>query len=90
LIRPTGRIYISHDFFFDEHVFPFASLNSNSYSRLCDEIVLIPIQTPPMLSPNEVANIDDYMFLPIILVVTNDPQPSVENVMHIALLMENT
>jgi hypothetical protein len=33
-----------------------------------------------MLSPNEVANINDYMSLPIILVVTNDPQPSVENV----------
>jgi hypothetical protein len=33
-----------------------------------------------MLSPNEVANIDDYMPLPIIPVVTNEHQSTTENV----------
>jgi hypothetical protein len=37
-------------------------------------------QKPPMLSPNEVANIDDYMPLPIIPVVTNEHQSTTENV----------
>jgi len=37
-----GRIYISRDVVFDEHVFPFASLHSNAGARLRAEFSLLP------------------------------------------------
>jgi hypothetical protein len=37
-----GRVYISRDVVFDEHVFPFASLHPNAGARLRKEIELLP------------------------------------------------
>ena len=37
-----GRVYISRDVTFDEHVFPFASLHPNAGARLRAEIALLP------------------------------------------------
>lgn len=39
---PTGRIYISRDVTFDEHVFPFSKLHSNAGARFTSESLLIP------------------------------------------------
>jgi hypothetical protein len=43
-----GRVYISRDVVFDEHVFPFASLHPNAGARLRKEIELLPdmLQNP--------------------------------------------
>jgi hypothetical protein len=38
----TGRIYISCDVVFDEHVFPFASLNKNARVKYTSEVLLLP------------------------------------------------
>ena len=38
----TGRIYISRDIIFDEHVFPFSELHANAGAKLREEINLIP------------------------------------------------
>jgi histone deacetylase 1/2 len=38
----TGRVYISRDVVFDEHVFPFATLHPNAGARLRREIELLP------------------------------------------------
>jgi histone deacetylase 1/2 len=43
----SGRIYISRDVVFDEHVFPFAELNPNAGARLRDEILLLPTHLLP-------------------------------------------
>lgn len=37
-----GRVYISRDVVFDEHVFPFAQLHPNAGARLRSELVLLP------------------------------------------------
>jgi len=37
-----GRVYISCDVVFDEHVFPFASLHPNAGARLRSELALLP------------------------------------------------
>lgn len=37
-----GRIYISRDVTFDEHVFPFASLHPNAGAQLKSELCLLP------------------------------------------------
>ena len=44
-----GRIYISWDVIFDEHVFPFASLHPNAGPRLRAEMALLP---PSLLGQN--------------------------------------
>jgi hypothetical protein len=38
----TGRVYISRDVVFDEHIFPFAELHANAGARLRAEINLLP------------------------------------------------
>jgi hypothetical protein len=38
----SGRIYISRDVVFDEHVFPFSKLPGNAGPRLQSEILLLP------------------------------------------------
>ena len=38
----AGRIYISRDVIFDEHVFPFSELHANAGAKLREEINLIP------------------------------------------------
>jgi hypothetical protein len=38
----TGRVYISRDVVFDEHIFPFAELHANVGARLRAEINLLP------------------------------------------------
>ena len=38
----TGRIYISRDVIFDEHVFPFSELHANAGAKLREEISLFP------------------------------------------------
>jgi hypothetical protein len=37
-----GRVYISHDVIFDEHVFPFAHLHPNAGAKLRTELSLLP------------------------------------------------
>lgn len=37
-----GRIYVSRDVIFDEHVFPFAALSPNAGARLRSELALLP------------------------------------------------
>lgn len=37
-----GRVYISRDVVFDEHVFPFSTLHPNASARLRVEITLLP------------------------------------------------
>jgi histone deacetylase 1/2 len=37
-----GRVYISRDVIFDEHVFPFAHLHPNAGAKLCTELSLLP------------------------------------------------
>ena len=49
-LDPTeGRVYISRDVVFDEHVFPFSTLHPNAGARLRSEIALLP---PSLLDPN--------------------------------------
>jgi hypothetical protein len=62
----TGRVYVSRDVVFNEHVFPFAQLHPNVGSRLREEILLLP-HSPPTTTGD--ANIDDYMPLPVVPVV---------------------
>jgi hypothetical protein len=38
----AGRVYISHDIVFDEHVFPFAHLHPNVGARLRAELSILP------------------------------------------------
>lgn len=38
----TGRVYISRDVVFDEHIFPFAELHANAGARLRAQINLLP------------------------------------------------
>jgi hypothetical protein len=48
-LDPTkGRVYVSRDVVFDEHVFPFAQLHQNAGARLRAEISLLP---DALLSP---------------------------------------
>jgi hypothetical protein len=63
----TGRVYISRAVVFDENIFPFAELHPNAGRRLKQDILLLPQQTPN----NGDANIDDYMPLPVVPIVTN-------------------
>ena len=44
-----GRVYISRDIVFDEHVFPFAHLHPNAGAQLRAEIALLP---PSLLPPS--------------------------------------
>ena len=44
-----GRVYISRDVVFDEHVFPFAELHPNAGARLRYEILLLP---PTLTNPS--------------------------------------
>jgi hypothetical protein len=37
----TGRVYISRDVTFDEEVFPFSELNSNTSARLRSDVALL-------------------------------------------------
>jgi histone deacetylase 1/2 len=43
-----GRVYISRDVIFDEHIFPFASLHPNVGTRLRAEILLLPNHLYPV------------------------------------------
>jgi hypothetical protein len=38
----TGRVYISRDVVFDEHIFPFVELHANAGARLRAQINLLP------------------------------------------------
>ena len=44
-----GRVYISRDVVFDDHVFPFAKLHPNAGARLRSEILLLP---PTLTNPS--------------------------------------
>jgi hypothetical protein len=44
-----GRVYISYDIVFDEHVFPFSTLHPNVGAQLRSEITLLP---PSLLPSN--------------------------------------
>jgi hypothetical protein len=57
----TGHRYISRDVFFDENVFPFASLHPNPSQHFWQEILLL-LSSLPTTSLGD-ANIDDHMFL---------------------------
>lgn len=43
----TGRVYVSCDVVFDEHVFPFAKLHPNAGAQLRKELVLLPSHLLP-------------------------------------------
>jgi hypothetical protein len=64
----TGHVYISHDVVFDETIFPFAELHPNASRRLKQDILLLP-QHP---SNSGDANIDDYMPLTVVPIVTHN------------------
>jgi hypothetical protein len=53
---------------FDENVFPFAELHPNAGRRLKQDILLLPDHTPDCGD----ANINDYMPLPVVPIVTNN------------------
>jgi hypothetical protein len=53
---------------FDENVFPFAELHPNAGRRLKQDILLLPDYTPDCGD----ANINDYMPLPVVPIVTNN------------------
>jgi hypothetical protein len=53
-----GRVYISRDVVFDEHVFPFASLHPNAGARLWAEIHLLP---EVLLNPGNVHAYDSLL-----------------------------
>ena len=53
LAPKEGRIYISRDVVFDEHVFPFASLHPNAGARLRAEISILP---DALLNPSHIGD----------------------------------
>jgi hypothetical protein len=53
---------------FDENVFPFAELHPNAGHHLKQDILLLPDYTPDYGD----ANINDYMPLPVVPIVTNN------------------
>ena len=55
-----GRVYISRDVVFDEHVFPFAALHSNAGVLLRKEISLLPEHLQPFSTSPEDANMHDH------------------------------
>jgi hypothetical protein len=71
----TGCVYISRDVVFDENIFPFAELHPNAGRRLKQDNLLLPQHT----SNSGDANIDDYMPLPVVPIVThNDGEDAVD------------
>jgi histone deacetylase 1/2 len=65
----TGRVYVSRDVVFDEHVFPFASLHPSAGQRL---LLLFP-HDPPSTSLNiGDALVDEHMTMHYIPIVTNN------------------
>jgi histone deacetylase 1/2 len=71
----TGRVYISRDVVFDENIFPFAKLHPNAGRRLKQDILLLPHHT----SNSGGANIDDYMPLPVLPIVTTNDEDIADN-----------
>ena len=65
----TGRVYISRDVVFNEHVFPFAELNPNAGHRLREEILLLPSDLSPTTSNSEGLHSNDHM--PIVPITEN-------------------
>jgi hypothetical protein len=59
---------------FDEQVFPFAELHPNAGCRLRNEILLLPTDISSFTSTIGDAQTNDYMPLPIVLVVANHDQ----------------
>jgi hypothetical protein len=49
----SGRIYISRDVVFDQHIFPFSKLHPNAGARLHSEILLLP----PSLISSEIPSV---------------------------------
>lgn len=43
----TGRVYVSRDVNFDEHIFPFSALHPNADAQLRAEFVILPSLFPP-------------------------------------------
>jgi hypothetical protein len=56
----TGRVYISRDVVFDENQFPFVSLNPNASHRLCEEILLLPLDDLSSPSHNRSVHTNDH------------------------------
>jgi hypothetical protein len=46
----SGRVYISRDVIFDEHIFPFEDLHENAGAKLRQEILLLPQNLLPGLN----------------------------------------
>jgi len=77
-LDPTeGRVYISRDVVFDEHVFPFASLNPNAGARLRAEIALLPSSLLP--TDATFGNVILHDQMPSPPVSTNSPSRSVHD-----------
>ena len=60
-------------------MFPFASLNPNAGRRLATDILLLPHDSLPTSSHVGDAQTHDYMPLPIIPIVTNHDQETMEH-----------
>jgi hypothetical protein len=60
---------------FDENIFPFAKLHPNAGHRLKQDILLLPHHT----SNSGGANIDDYMPLPVLPIVTTNDEDIADN-----------
>src|SRR4051812_45289687 len=56
----SGRVYISRDVVFDEHVFPFASLHSNAGAQLRKELILLPSHLLPSTFSHPARGEDDH------------------------------
>ena len=60
-----GRVYISRDVVFDEHIFPFASLHPNAGALLRKEVELLPDLFPSSAtSPGNITSLHQHMLSP--------------------------
>jgi hypothetical protein len=69
----SGRVYISRDVIFDEGVFPFAELHSNTGARLHTKIDLLPSHLLPLsnIDPRGQNNIADLLLQNGLTLVSN-------------------
>lgn len=57
-----GRVYISRDVVFNEHVFPFCLVHPNASARLCTKLSLLPdVLLNPNTSFGEATLLDQHM-----------------------------
>jgi hypothetical protein len=84
LEHATGRVYISRDVIFDEHLFPFASLHPNAGAQLRGEIALLPdsFLNPPPSMPSSHGELHVLGHRDGSPLSTNDSQRSVRDLVN--------